>query len=71
MRVTDEFGNNWRVTGGSPGMKFVNRLARSRYQYVVLPLAMLASGHMTTPAHIPEDVIRATRLAECLAVLSG
>lgn len=52
-------------------MKLVNRLLRSRYQYIVLPLATLATGCMQSPATIPDDVIRAARLAECIEVLSS
>lgn len=71
MIIFDEFGNRWRCKGGDPAMRLVNRLKRSRYELVVLPLATLASGHMTSPATIPDDVIRATRLNECIEVLSS
>lgn len=71
MKVYDEFNNTWRVKGGDPAMRLVNRLKRSRYELVVLPLATLATGHMTSPAAVPDDVIRATRLNECLGVLQS
>lgn len=69
MRVFDELGNPWKVRGGDPAARLVNKLQRSRYRLVVLPLATLATGTSTEPAVIPDDPIRAVRLEECLAAL--
>ena len=69
MKVYDEFGNPWKIRGGDPAARLVNKLKRSRYELVVLPLTTLAIGHSTHPAITPEDPIRAVRLAECLEAL--
>lgn len=71
MQIWDEYSNPWRIKGGDPGMKFVNRLLRSRYQMIVLPLATLATGKLTEPAQTPDDIIHAARLRECIEVLSA
>lgn len=69
MKVYDELGSPWKVPGGAPAARLVNKLKRSRYELVCLPLATLATGKLVEPYAVPEDPIRATRLAECLAVL--
>ena len=71
MKVFDEFGHTWRVQGGHPAARHVNKLKRSRYELVVLPLATLATGRPVQPYVQPEDPIRAVRLAECLEVISS
>ena len=69
MRLEDEFGNRWRVKGGDPAARLVNKLQRLRYQYVVLPLVTFATGTSTEPAVTPDDPIRAVRLVECLEAI--
>ena len=68
--ILDEFGARWKVKGGDPGSKVVNRLKRSGYEFVVLPLVTLATGSVTPPVEWPAGIIERTRLADCLAVLS-
>lgn len=66
----DEFMAGWKVPGGTPGSRVVNKLRRANYQFIVLPFITLATGVVTQPAEVPEDVIYSTRLADCLAVLN-
>ena len=69
MKVYDEFGGGWKVKGGDPGARMVNRLARMNYQLVVLPFVSLATGKMPESVVYPADVIRSTRMADCISAL--
>lgn len=71
VRVEDDRGNPWRVSGGDPAMRHVNKLRRMHYRWVVLPLVTLATGDLGATATTPTDPLRATRLAECIGVLSS
>jgi hypothetical protein len=70
MRVTDEAGREWHVSGGDPGSKPVNLLRRHGYDYVVLPVQTLRTGEVVAGSE-PEDLVARVRLADCLEVLSG
>lgn len=52
-------------------MRLVSKLKRLRYEWVVLPLATLATGDLDATGHPPADPLRATRMAECIGVLSS
>lgn len=67
--IQDEFGARWKVKGGDPGSRATNRLKRSGYEFVVLPLVTLATGRLADPVVWPESIIERTRLADCLAVM--
>lgn len=67
----DELGNAWKVPGGTPSARQVNRLKRGGYHLIVLPLRTLVSGELAEPVEQPADVIRSTRLRECLDYLRG
>ncbi len=67
--IYDELGHPWRVTGGDPAARLVGALRRRRYELIVLPCLTLATGQLTEPAAEPDDVIRRTRLLDCLDVL--
>lgn len=71
MKIEDEYGNRWVCRGGDPAMRLVNRLKRMRYEWVILPLATLATGELGREGKTPEDPLRAGRLAECIGVLSS
>ena len=59
------------MPGGSPAARPVNMLKRRGYTLIVLPLRTLASGALAEPVEQPADIVRRTRLAECLEVLKG
>ena len=69
MPVFDEFGGGWKVKGGDPGARMVNKLTRSNYQLIVLPFVALATGKMPDNVQQPTDVIRSTRMADCMSAL--
>ena len=71
MRVSDEFGAQWRVKGGDPAARVTNKLVRSGYQTIVLPFLTLATGKVTEPAEWPQDIVARTRLADCLLAVRG
>ena len=69
MQVFDEFGGGWKVKGGDPGARMANKLTRMNYQLIVLPFVALATGKMPDTVQQPTDVIRQTRMADCIAAL--
>lgn len=69
VQVFDEFGSRWKVSGGDPAAKTVNRLVRMNYRLVLLPFVTLATGRVVPPAQRPTDIIHDTRLYDCLAAL--
>lgn len=75
MIVEDEHGRPWKVNGGDPGAKLVNALRRQLpgVDFVVLPWYTLATGLSfdLTPERLPPDLLRRTRLLDCLDVLKG
>lgn len=71
MPVFDEYGNSWKVKGGDPAARLVNRLLRGNYRLVVLPLISLASGEISVPETQPADEIHRVRLLDCLQYLNG
>ncbi len=68
MRVEDEWGHSWKVSGGDPGNKLVNRLRAVGYTYVVLPYESLAWGVVADPAVQLDSmgVVQRIRMLDCL-----
>ena len=70
--VFDEYGNRYKVIGGDPAARIIAKLTARNYSNpVVLPLVTLVTGGVVEPASYPEDIIRSTRLRDCLAALAG
>ncbi len=69
VEIYDELGNPWKVAGGAPASRLVNRLVRDNYRLIVLPLVALATGRLGGAYVEPEDIIRSTRLRDCLDAL--
>jgi hypothetical protein len=72
VRVEDEWGHPWHVSGGDPGNKPVNLLRRLGYTYVVLPYESLAWGHYAGSARQPSDmgIVQRIRMIDCMEELS-
>ena len=67
--INDQFGNTWLVNGGEPASKAISRLRRKRYDYIVLPVALLATGsYVEVP--VVEDVTARTRMLDCIEELA-
>ena len=67
--INDQFGNTWVVNGGEPASKAISRLRRKRYSYIVLPVALLATGaYVEVPAI--EEIIPRARMLDCLEELA-
>jgi hypothetical protein len=71
MKIEDDLGHQWKVSGGDPASKPVNLLRRHGYEYVVLPMHTLVTGELTAIYHTPEDIVPRVRLLDCLEVLSA
>ena len=71
VELYDELGNRWMIRGGMPANKFISKLTRANYRLIVLPLRTLATGVLAEPVEQPADIIRCTRLADCLLLLRG
>ena len=67
--LEDETGNRWLVANGDPAYPLMHVLNNAGFEYVVLP-AVVFCGIMRIP-HIdpPDDLVRATRLNDCLHTL--
>jgi hypothetical protein len=72
VRVEDEWGHPWHVSGGDPGNKLVNFLRRLGYTYVVLPYESLSWGTLGAPAVDIESmgVVERIRMLDCIEELS-
>ena len=72
MRVYDEYGHQYKVIGGDPAARVIAKLTARNYSNpIVLPLITLVTGRAVEPAFYPDDIVRSTRLRDCLAALSG
>lgn len=69
--IYDEYGNQWRVSGGDPASRLVSRLRRRGYELIVLPFWTLATGDLAYGGvSEPDDTVRAYRLLDCLEVVN-
>ena len=70
MKVYDEYGHTFKVQGGDPAARVIAKLTARNYSNpVVLPLVTLVTGKVVEPAAYPDDIVRSTRLRDCLAAL--
>jgi hypothetical protein len=69
--IYDTNGNPWLVVGADPASKVISKLKRKHYDYITLPISLLATGVYTggEPAEI-EDIIARVRYLDCLEELS-
>lgn len=76
MRVEDNYGVQFKVSGGDPANGLVLALKRRYFDYVVLPRHTLITGTLTEDVPFgstdtKEELLREARLEDCLAVLRG
>ena len=71
MRLEDEFGETVKVATGDPAARLVNQLERRwGVDWIVLPRHTVMTGQLTG-AHDTGDIVRDTRLRDCLGVLGA
>lgn len=72
MRVEDTEGRVWLVDKGDPAQPLIKLLAAKGYEWVVLPARLLCgilSASKMLDEDVPTDLVRRTRLQDCLGVL--
>lgn len=69
LRTEDEYGVRWLVQPGDPANAKILTLRRNYVSWVVLPREVLRGRGEAYSAS--SDVLRQTRLLDCLEVISG
>ena len=69
MKVEDEYGVEFVVKGGDPANRKMLTLKARWFNWIVLPRTTLITGELPAMVSLPDDVLRAARLEECVAVL--
>jgi len=67
--IEDEYGVTWVTKRGDPGHTLVTKL--KEYTYIVLPRLTITTGRLTIPGATVDNVVRRTRLLDCMEVLLG
>ena len=70
VRIEDEEGRAWLVEKGDPAQPLIKLLVDRGYEYAVLPARLLCGIiDSSMPTSEPADLVRRTRLQDCLGVL--
>lgn len=70
VKVEDEFGTCWLVLSGDAAYPLTRLLNSLNYDWIILPRRMLCGIMPASPEQEPQDLVRSTRLADCLAAVN-